>query len=205
MTVDKIFVHHEGAGSPRDDFGFGAPFYTLGIGLHQTHIWRTPETDIATIHFNHVSMGIVLSGDRTTHPVTDDDLRLLTEGVRETHGRGYVTDNPTIQAHREVFGTACPGNKTMDRWPEVVAAIRAGLGSTPAPVPEDDVELILLHPSKPLPNDFYDPDLRGKKPTVVAIKGTNVAFVLKREQLGVIQGVESKEVDPVFFNTLAMF
>lgn len=128
MAVDKVFIHHEGAGSPTDWPRGADGGYTVWVGPSRFTILRPPSQDYSTIRHNHVSAGICLSGNRHPawlsrgHQVTDTEIRLIGEACAELRRRGELTASPTVGAHRSVYQTACPGDRTMDRWGEIVAA-----------------------------------------------------------------------------------
>lgn len=180
--VDRIFVHHEGAGRPRD--GVVLEPYTLIIGLTEWHADGTPSTDYSTKGFNHVSLGICLTGDRHTgYPVTDNDLVLIEQAIRHARNSNWVIESPIILPHKLApgldTGTVCPGDKTMARWPDVVAALWSGLKTPPiSPPQEDDVQEAIVYPAEPLPNG----PMKGLRPTCHGIVGSHVLTVLSAAQ-----------------------
>lgn len=139
MPVDLVTIHHEGAGSPSDIARGAGGGYTYWIGASRFEWLRSVATSYATLHFNHVSLDICLSGDRDVSPVTDADIALIHGAFMDAHARGEVTDAPKVQAHRDnnnkyyfngaLFSTVCPGNLAMARWADIVAACRVA----PAP------------------------------------------------------------------------
>ena len=133
-AVALVTIHHEGAGNPTDVARGAAGGYTYWIGTTYWTQLRTPWDSYATLNFNHVSLDICLSGDRMNWPVTDNDIRILSGAVKDARGKGYVIDDPLVRAHRNSPGssTVCPGDYTMARWADVVAACTA----PPAPPPE---------------------------------------------------------------------
>lgn len=140
MMVSDVFIHHEGAGSPTDWPRGADGGYTVWIGPGRYTILRNPDTDWSTIRHNHTSAGICLSGNRHPRllsrgaPVTDTELRLIAEACAELKRRGWLSASPQVRPHRDVFATACPGDRTLDRWDAIVAACQAGAPPRP-PVP----------------------------------------------------------------------
>lgn len=136
MTVDRVFIHHEGAGSPTDWPRGASGGYTAWIGPTRYSILRSPRWDYATIHYNHVAASICLSGNRqpaflrSGAPVTDTEIRLIREACADLRRRGELTATPIVAAHRSVSSTACPGDRTMERWDEIVRACHADGGTT---------------------------------------------------------------------------
>jgi hypothetical protein len=128
MAVDLVTIHHEGGGAPSDDvFRFAHGGYCYGIGVTLFERFRAPADGWATMNFNGQDLTICLSGDRTTAPITDNDLELIHGAYLDCYNRGEVTAAPLVRAHRDSPGsaTACPGNQTMARWADVAAACRA--------------------------------------------------------------------------------
>lgn len=152
------------------------------------------ELDHGSVHSNGIAVDLNWSrngyGHRAHHDIPQTVVNLW-----RAHGWIWGGDW-TDYMHFEFSGS-----------PADAARVTASLTNAPAPSPteDDDVELVLLAPNKPLPANFRDPDLAGKTPTVVAIKGQRIAFQLKREYFGVDLGVPLQKVDPAFFNTLAIF
>lgn len=134
MAVDLVTIHHEGAGAPSDVPRGADGGYTYWIGATRWERLRSVYTSYATLHFNHVSLDICLSGNRMDHPVTDADIALIHGAFMDAHAHGEVVDVPRVQAHRDnngkyefrgsLFSTVCPGDLTMARWPLAVAACR---------------------------------------------------------------------------------
>lgn len=140
MPVDLVTIHHEGGGSPSDDVGrFAHGGYCYGIGVSLYERFRAPSDGWATMNFNGEDLTICLSGNRMTAPVTDRDLDLIRGAFLDCYNRGEVTAAPLVRAHRDSPGsaTACPGDKTMERWSAVSSACRAD--GAPPPVGGDDV------------------------------------------------------------------
>jgi len=87
---------------------------------------------------------VCISGDRTNIPITDAEIRMIGECVEDARARGEVVDNPNVYPHSESFATACPGNKTRERFPEIIAVCQA---AAPTPKATWRVPLIWLrHP-----------------------------------------------------------
>lgn len=182
LPVDRVFVHHEGAGKPAD--GKVLHPYTIIIGVHEWHFDGTPLDDYATRGFNHVSLGICLTGNRMIYPVTDNDLALITDAFADALTAGFVTQSPTILPHKLTpgltTGTVCPGDKTMERWPEVVGAIWSGLQTPPiSPPEEDDVKEAIVYPAAKLTAGPY----AGHQPQCLGIVGTHTLQVLSQDQV----------------------
>lgn len=145
MAVNMVHVHHEGAGSPTTAANcarFSEGGYCYGIGTDTYVRWRTPEQNYATADWNHRDWTPCFSGNRMTAHVTDNDLTILHNAFMDAYNRGEVTATPDVVAHRNAGGsnaTSCPGDLTMARWDDVVAACRATPTPAPTPEPEDDV------------------------------------------------------------------
>lgn len=152
MSVNLVTVHHEGAGAPTNDAsGFAGGGYSCAIGTSRWERLRSVYVSYATLHFNHVSLDICLSGMRQpglvddhgnpipAFPVTDNDIMLIHGAYMDFLGRGEVTTNPLVRPHRFSPGssTVCPGDNTMARWSDVVNACR------PSPIPplEDTMQM----------------------------------------------------------------
>ena len=100
---------------------------------------------------NGVGVGICFignfeAGDRLTDAAVES-FRLL---VASLQGQGIVAASPSIEPHREVFSSACPGRFVMER----LAALKAPASSSPV---------------EPLPGSFQEGDTmfieqKGKKP-----------------------------------------
>lgn len=136
MPVDLVTIHHEGGGSPSDNVDrFADGGYCYGIGVTLWERWRAPADGWATLNFNGQDLTLCLSGNRMTAPVTDRDLELIHGAFVDCYNRGEVTASPLVRAHRNSPGsaTACPGDRTMDRWTEVEAACRAAGAPAPGP------------------------------------------------------------------------
>jgi hypothetical protein len=135
--VGLVTVHHEGAGTPSDVPRGAAGGYTYWIGASRYERLRDVWSSFATLGFNHISLDVCLSGNRMTSPVTAADLELIRMAVADARNLGYVIGSPVVLAHRNSPGssTVCPGDRTMARWSEVVAACTR-TGPTPAPAPK---------------------------------------------------------------------
>lgn len=133
--VDLVTVHHEGAGSPSDSARGADGGYSYWIGATTEQRLRSVATSFATLHYNHVSLDICLSGNRVDHPVTDNDIALVHAAFMDAHGRGEVSDNPIVHPHRfnngrfyyrgNLFSTVCPGDLAMARFADLTAACSA--------------------------------------------------------------------------------
>lgn len=145
MPVSLVTVHHQGGGAPTDNSsGYSYGGYTYGIGATRWERFRSVWDSYATLNYNGESVDVCLSGDRHTgYVVTDADVELIRGAVADARARGEVVDRPTVRAHRDSPGssTACPGNFTMARWPEIVDACTAGSAPAPAPAKGDAVNI----------------------------------------------------------------
>jgi hypothetical protein len=151
--VSLVTVHHEGAGAPTADpsrYAHGG--YTYGFGLGSWARLRDVWASYATLDYNGVSLDLCLSGNRMDHAVTDDDLASIRAACADARARGYVVSAPTVRAHKDSpgSGTVCPGDRTMQRWSEVVAAC-TGSSSTSAP-PTTGGDLLTTVASNQRPN-----------------------------------------------------
>jgi hypothetical protein len=139
-----VTVHHRGGGAPSDDSStYSDGGYTFGIGATVWEHFRSVWDSYATLNFNGESVDICLSGSRgntdPAYPVTDADVELIRGAMADARARGYVVDRPDVIPHRNSPGssTACPGDNTMARWPEIVEACMAGsVAVEPEPEPE---------------------------------------------------------------------
>jgi hypothetical protein len=130
--VARVTIHHEGAGSPTDNPRGAAHGYSYWIGATYWTRLRSPQESWATLNYNGVSLDICLSGNRENYPVTDRDVEMIRQVCADARNRDEVVDQPAVLAHKYSPGsqTVCPGEKTMDRWEEIVAVCRV----PPAPV-----------------------------------------------------------------------
>jgi hypothetical protein len=74
--------------------------------------------------------------------VTDHDIEVLHAAFMDAYNRGEVTAKPEVIAHKNSPGsaTACPGDRSMDRWSDIENACRVSAPPQPKPPePEDDV------------------------------------------------------------------
>ena len=141
--VNLVTIHHEGAGTPTEDVQrFSEGGYCYGLGITTWTRFRAPVDNWATLGFNGLDLTTCFSGDRTNIPVTDSDLALLHSAFMDCYGRGEVTATPVVRAHRNSPGssTVCPGDQTMLRWPDIVAACTY----KPPPPPEPPVNTVQL-------------------------------------------------------------
>jgi hypothetical protein len=141
--VSLVTVHHEGAGAPAAPANIGRCAhggYTYGFGSGAWQRFRDVWSSYATLNFNGRSLDLVLTGNRVDYAVTDADLGSIRAACADARSRGYVVNAPTVRAHTNSPGssTVCPGNHTMARWPEVVAACTAG-GTAPPTGGGDDM------------------------------------------------------------------
>jgi hypothetical protein len=146
-AVGRVTVHHEGAGAPTDDVGrFAGGGYCVGIGLTKYQVFRAPQDNWATIHWNGRDFTICLSGNRQApglfarlfqgarnYVVTNADLLLIAAACADARRRGWLTDSPEVVPHRLVFNTLCPGSNTLAPtvWAHVVAACQASHAQLP--------------------------------------------------------------------------
>jgi N-acetylmuramoyl-L-alanine amidase len=143
--VNRVTIHHEGAGSPSDYVDrFSEGGYCCGIGVNLWKRFRAPRDNWATLNYNHRDLTICLSGNRMIHQVTDNDLKLIHDAFTDFYNRGEVTSEPEVVAHRNSAGsqTVCPGDKTMDRWGAVAAQCRLKpIPPPPQPKPPEEDEV----------------------------------------------------------------
>jgi hypothetical protein len=141
--VELVTAHHEGAGAPSDVARGADGGYTYWIGATTWQHLRSVWDSYGTLNYNGDSVDVCLSGNRMEHPVTDADVDLIRQAVADARARGYVIDAPTVRAHRDSPGssTVCPGDRTIDQWPAIVAACTAG-ASSPAPTEGGAVEIV---------------------------------------------------------------
>lgn len=125
MAVSRVTIHHQGAGKPTDTPSGDSDPYTVWIGPTRWTRIQSPYTSYATFGHNHTSYDVVLSGDRTNIPVTDTEIRLIGEAVADGRNRGEVVARPEVFPHSESFETACPGNKTRERFVAITVACQA--------------------------------------------------------------------------------
>lgn len=118
--LNLVTIHHEGAGDPSDVARGAKGGYTYWLGKTCWQRLRSPYESYATLHYNHVSVDICLSGNRDNWDVTQQDLIFLSQIGADARARGELTDNPTVRPHRWTFNTDCPGQRTMAIW-ELVA------------------------------------------------------------------------------------
>lgn len=140
--VSIVYIHHEGAGAPSDTARGASGGYTYWIGATRWQWLRDAWSSYATKGHNGITVDVCLSGDRHTgYPVTDGDLALIRGALHDARARGYVVASPEVRPHRATSSTACPGDRTMDRWDEVVAAVLGGTGGTAPPTGGGDDEM----------------------------------------------------------------
>lgn len=126
--VTRITIHHEGAGNPVDWARGGEGGYSIWIGDvggdHSYVMLRSPWSSWGTLHFNHVSLDICLSGNRMVDQVTDADVATIAQAVGDARARGWVIDSPQVVDHHDSEGssTVCSGNHTREVWAKIVGA-----------------------------------------------------------------------------------
>jgi len=131
-----VVQHHQGAGAPNNNYAFADGGYSYGIGVGQWRRFREPSQDYSTLNYNHVTMGVCLSGNRMDYPVTDMDLQMMAEIAADARAHKWIVVNPEVEPHRNMPGsnTVCPGDLTIARWPAVAAAYQLSV-----PTLEDNV------------------------------------------------------------------
>lgn len=131
-----VTVHHEGAGVPTDTPRGAHGGYTYWIGPNSCTRLRSPYDSWATLHFNHVSVDVCLSGDRDQWPVTKADIWRMASLANDCRNNGELISNPVVRPHKLSPGsnTVCPGADTFADWSEVAACFTTGV-PTPAPQP----------------------------------------------------------------------
>lgn len=135
MPTDWVIGHHEAGGKPNRRWNDDR--YSLVIGDGDWTLNHGPEGDKATMGLNGKVFSFCFRGMRhkahwysIAWEVTDDDLRLLREGMAEARRRGYVTSNPKFNSHGDPelrkYGnaTVCFGNLAQARRAEIEAATR---------------------------------------------------------------------------------
>lgn len=163
--VNRVTIHHEGAGSPTDSARGADGGYSCWIGVTRYTMLRTPWISFGTLNFNHVSFDICLSGNRMDYLVTDSDIALIRAACAEARANGWLTDNPDVVFHHDSpgSGTVCPGTHTYERHDEVVAACKKAAAPAPAPNPTPPVPpapvvkeapVLIPSPTQQTPNRF---------------------------------------------------
>lgn len=132
--LNLVTIHHEGAGDPSDIPRGAKGGYTYWLGVTGFTRLRSPYESYATLHYNHVSVDICLSGNRDQYEVTQLDLIRLGQIAADARGRGELGPNPVVRPHKWTFNTACPGGHTMAVW-EDIAKKFAGTAHTTPPLP----------------------------------------------------------------------
>jgi hypothetical protein len=161
--VSLVTVHHEGAGAPTDNVGrFAEGGYTYGIGVGSWARFRSVWDSYGTLNYNGESVDVCLSGNRMEYPVTDRDLDIIASALGDARAHGYVVTVPEVRAHRDSpgSGTVCPGDLTMNRWPEIVAACNGARPAEPEttnPEKGGAVEIV----ETPSGNGYYVVDSTG--------------------------------------------
>jgi len=105
----------------------------------------------ATLNYNHVSLDLVLPGNRMDYEVTNHDITVIRQAVTDARARSYVTENPEVVAHRNSPGssTVCPGDHTMRVWDQIVAACTSGPAPAPSPSPPSTGGVLLTTVASP--------------------------------------------------------
>lgn len=139
-AIGLVTVHHEGAGAPTDEPRGAAGGYTYWIGPAGPDRLRSVAQSWATLHYNHVSVDVCLSGNREIYDVTPKDVASIGAAVADARGRGEVISQPIVRPHRWSPGssTVCPGAQAMLDLTAIDKACRAAV---PHPLPP--------HPSHP--------------------------------------------------------
>lgn len=147
--VSLVTIHNEGAGSPTDYPRGAEGGYTYWIGASYWSWLRSVWDSYATLNYNGESVDICLSGDRhTEYPITNKDIEMIHGACADARSRGYLTDAPMVRDHQNSPGssTACSGNNTRSRWPEIVAACQKS--ATPVPKPSEEGGAMEMQRSK---------------------------------------------------------
>jgi hypothetical protein len=152
----RVVIHHQGAGRPNDNFAYADGGYSYGVGINLWRNFREPRLDWSTIDFNHVVVGVCLSGNREDYVVTQKDMQLLREISFDAKSKGWLVDIPEVIPHRESPGsnTVCPGMNAAPPWGpypgdrQAWDQIRACFQGHNVPVPGDD--------DMPADKDFVD-------------------------------------------------
>lgn len=91
-----------------------------------------------TLGHNAIAYAICLVGHYGHEPMTDAQVEAARQIVAEGQRRGFITNKPTIQGHREVYATECPGDNAFARLDDIRRAIaggQSGGGGTPGAGP----------------------------------------------------------------------
>lgn len=175
--VELVTIHHEGAGAPRDFPGGDWP-YTYWLGVSSWFNIQTVWASWGTLDFNGTSLDVVFSGQRQpgipnspAYPVSDRDIALLDGIIGDARARRYVVSDPLVRAHRNSPGsnTVCPGDNTLARWSQIVAACTSSAPPNPIPQPPDWSE-----PMTTLATGQLSPNKR--RATLRPIRGLNVVL-----------------------------
>lgn len=128
-AVNRVTIHHEGAGVPRDvnlmPYGYSASVFPGG-----NRIWRSPQESFATLHHNHESFDIVLTGNRQIAAVTDADCLRIAQLCHQAKQLGWLVVDCTTFPHgtEQVFPpntptgsspTQCPGFYTAKQFDKI--------------------------------------------------------------------------------------
>lgn len=143
--TNRVIIHHEGGGKPRDEWdAIDAERYSIEIGLTRIEVRNAPVNSFITDGTIGHSLQLVLSGNRMTYEVTDNDLVLIGQACAYAEAHDWIPApaQRACQFHGDTAATACPGDKTRERRSDIYAVVR-GTGTPPAPDPEVDEVTVL--------------------------------------------------------------
>jgi hypothetical protein len=124
--TDRVIVHHEGGGKPRDAWDcLIAADYSIAVGSTRIEVRNSPANSFRTDGTTGPSLQICLTGNRDTYEVTDNDLRLIGEACDEAEQFGWIPSAAArrCQFHGDTAATACPGAHTRDRRDDIYAVV----------------------------------------------------------------------------------
>ncbi|XP_052262664.1 peptidoglycan-recognition protein SC2-like isoform X2 [Dreissena polymorpha] len=78
------------------------------------------EIGAHTLNYNSVGLAICVIGDFTNRVPNDAALNAVKQLIRCAHDNHKITNGYTLRGHRDVFNTACPGDKLYElirTWP----------------------------------------------------------------------------------------
>jgi hypothetical protein len=134
MLVNRVTIHHEGAGSPTDNVSrYKSARYSAGIGINKYELWRDPAQSFVTKGQDRRCLQVCLSGNRDNYPVSTSDINLIDACCDEARDKGYLTDVPEVFFHNDTMATGCPGNYTEQVRADITNAIRGG-AAPPLPI-----------------------------------------------------------------------
>ena len=138
--VSKIFIHHTvtESGPPENEqqlmrkvqeIGFGKGFSDISYSflvfptgrVYEGRGWE--KEGAHTLGHNDTSYAISLVGNYEQEPMTDAQVEAARRIIAEGQRRGFITVSPTIQGHREVDATDCPGANAFARLDEIRKSI----------------------------------------------------------------------------------